>query len=248
MHHVHQTVLADRSPDSWRRSLDAAVLDYCAKHDVLPQDAVDAVADFLRDKPVIPQRLAASELRHRTKNEMQFLISSMRHRRLDRASDEKGSCNACIGQVVALAQMNDALDIEEIHQQIDISDHCKSLANAAREAFSIEEDIRIKVEVKPLLVAPDVARIVLLILNEALTNAIKHAFGDSGGTVYIKLVRRSASEAELLIADNGCAAKPSGVGGSGGSLIDALASQIDGRIQRVRTGTGFRLSCTFPLH
>lgn len=246
MHHSHRTISAHRSQDSWRRNLDAAVLDYCAKHDVLPQDAVDAVSDFLRDGRV--QRLTVSEARHRTRNEMQFLISSMRYRRRAKASGDSQSCNACMGQVVALAKLNDLLEGDAETSRIDLADQCRSLANSAPEAFGLAENVRIEVEAEPLLVPFDVARNVLLILNEGITNAIKHAFGDRGGCLNIALTRMPTGEAELSIMDDGDVSAAPGDGGLGCSLIDALASQIESRIERSRTGTGFRLSCVFPVN
>lgn len=248
MQRVHQTISAHRSQQNWRKSLDVAVLDYCAKQNVKPQEAVDTVSDFLRNSPVLRQRLTDSELRHRTKNEMQFLISSMRHRRRARGADETADCDACIGQVLALAHLNNKLDVDEKRKRIDLAAHCVSLADATRDAFGLDENIRVEVAAEAVFVTPDVARNALLILNEALTNAMKHAFGEGGGTVRIVLAPTSAGEAELAIDDDGCASATPGDGGSGDSLMDALASQIDGRIHRAKTGTGFRLACIFPIN
>lgn len=241
----HRTRSTQPGQQSWRKHLEMAVLDYCEAQNVGLQDAVDAVSDFLRDGPVLGQRLSVSELRHRNKNEMQFLISSMKHRRRTRSADENASCDACIGQVLALANLNDMLEVDENEQRIDLSANCLSLANGMRDAFGFGENIHIEVEAEALSVSRDVARNVLLILNEALTNAMKHAFGEDGGTVRIKLARTSAGEVELVVADDGCAVASSSAGGSGGSLIDALASQIDGRVHRSRTDSGFRLSLNF---
>ncbi|TGD61573.1 sensor histidine kinase [Tabrizicola sp. WMC-M-20] len=234
MQRVHQTISAHHSQQNWRKRLDVAVLDYCAKQKVRPQEAVDTVSDFLRNGPVLRQRLTDSEQRHRTKNEMQFLISSMRHRRRVRGADEKANCDACIAQVLALAHLNDTLVVDEKRKCIDLAAHFVSLANATRDALGFDENIRVEAEAEAVLVTPNVARNTLLILNEAFTNAMTHAFGDSGGTVRIKLTPTSAGEAELVITDDGCASAPSGGGGSGISLMDALASQIDGCIHRAR--------------
>lgn len=248
MEHRLTSILDRHRQQNWRERLDRAVLDYCAKENVKPQDAVEVVSDFLRDGSVVGQRLTASELHHRTKNEMQLLISSMRHRRRSGDVAEKASCNACIGQALALQQLNDILDVEERQQTIDLATQCISLVTATRDAFDLGENVQIEIKAKTAVLVPqDVARNVLLILNEALTNVIKHAFADGGGTVRIELALTFTGKVQLVVADDGCAPEQPASEGSGSSLIDALASQIDGRIYRSRNRTGFRLVCAFPL-
>jgi len=247
MENIYQMFPIDRGQQKWRTRLESAVLDYCARHNTSPEDAVDSISDFLRGAPAPDDRLTQAELRHRIRNEMQLLISSMRQRRRAATSKKNAGCDACIGQVVALADLNGALDCEAPGQRVDLAALCARVAADIRKALQLDDKIRFEIEAEPILVPAESARNVVLILNEALINAIKHAFGDDGGTVQVRLVRTSLHEAKLTVTDDGCGSPTSSDGGSGGSLVAALAAQIDARIDRVMTSTGFRLSCTFPV-
>ncbi len=243
----HQTMVTSRDHQKWRRRLDSEVVDYCARNNVSQKEAVDSLIAFLRSAPTSRERLSRAELRHRMRNEMQFLISSMRQRRRARGPEKGDGCSSCIGQVAGLARFNDTLDGDDPARRVDLGAHCAQITVDMRKALHLDDKIRLEVEADPILVPAELARNIVLILNEALTNAIKHAFGDHGGTVRVRLTHKSSREAELTVTDDGCGSATSGDRGSGGSLIDALAAQISGRIHRARTSTGFRLSCRFPV-
>jgi two-component sensor histidine kinase len=74
-----------------------------------------------------------------------------------------------------------------------------------------------------------------LIVTERVINALKHAFpGDRGGDILV-LYRSAASGSDwtLSVADNGVGV-PRGAdapkAGLGGSIVDALARQLDARV------------------
>lgn len=247
MERSQETIATDRGHMNWRRRLDSAVMDYCERNNVSPEDAVDTVLTLLRSAPTSREPLGRAELRHRMRNEMQFLISSMRQRQRGRGPEDASACSACLGQVMALARFNDILDGDDPARRVDLGAHCAQITVDIRKALYLDDRIRLEIEADPILVPAEIARNIVLILNEALTNAVKHAFDDDGGTVQVRLARKSSGEGELVVADDGCGPATSGDGGSGGSLMDALASQISGRIHRARTSTGYRLSCVFPL-
>jgi two-component sensor histidine kinase len=237
----------ENCPPSWCKRLDFAILDYCSRNGVSPHDVVESVSDFLRGVPTARESLIRAELRHRTKNEMQFLIHSIWRRQSSMPHGRNTVIDACIGQVVALANLNDVLDCEPTGHRVDLSDLLTRIVTATREAFHLDDNIRIEFAAEPILVTAESARNVVLILNEALTNAIKHACGENVGIVRVVLGRTSSTGAELSVDDDGQAWASTSVEREGSSLIDALAAEIDGRIHRVKTRTGFRISCVFPV-
>jgi two-component sensor histidine kinase len=100
-----------------------------------------------------------------------------------------------------------------------------------------------------MMVKADAAAPVGLIVSEALTNSLKHAFPHGGGgTVKITLERDGSDRAVLELADDG-------VGlpeeedldeGVGLNLIEALAGQTGGELSWWREG-GTTLRLSFPL-
>ena len=65
-----------------------------------------------------------------------------------------------------------------------------------------------------------------LIVNELITNAVKHAFDSAGGVIEVTLKRRG-DDCRLVVADSGCGL-PTDFGqssGMGATLLPALARQ-----------------------
>jgi two-component sensor histidine kinase len=88
-----------------------------------------------------------------------------------------------------------------------------------------------------------------LIVNEAVTNALKHAFpGERPGSVTVRLRRQGERGLRLEIADDGVGlpVADAGAAGSGGTrLIGVLARQLSGHAAwQARPGTA--VVVTFP--
>src|SRR6185503_1132955 len=103
----------------------------------------------------------------------------------------------------------------------------------------------------PIRLLPDQALPLGLIVNEAVSNAFKHAFPDGrAGKVTVTLQRPDGDKRAILaIADNGVgipeAAAPGGIG-LGTRLITSLAAQLEGE-SNVRRGEGIRFELRFPV-
>ena len=88
-----------------------------------------------------------------------------------------------------------------------------------------------------------------LIVNEAVTNALKHAFpGERPGSVTVRLRRQGERGLRLEIADDGVGLPGSDAGAAGGGgtrLVRLLARQLDGHAAwHARPGTA--VVVTFP--
>jgi two-component sensor histidine kinase len=87
-----------------------------------------------------------------------------------------------------------------------------------------------------------------LILNEAARNSVKHAFGDEGGRIKVKLTSGVGhGEAKLTIRDNGRGYEKPGKNGSGLRLISSLAAQVGGELRHSSTTDGTEVTVTFPV-
>jgi len=87
-----------------------------------------------------------------------------------------------------------------------------------------------------------------LILNEAVTNCLKHAFGERKGHITVRLQTGIGfGEARLSIADDGRGMTDPKPGGSGLKLMTALARQIAGNVERRSSDQGTTVSVQFPI-
>src|ERR1700735_479403 len=96
-----------------------------------------------------------------------------------------------------------------------------------------DTSVVLKTEIDNAPLPPDRAIQVGLIVNELVTNAIKHAFpGGTKGTVTVTL-KRAPGELRLTVADDGPGLDPQrGDSGLGGRLVDGFALQLGGKIER----------------
>jgi two-component sensor histidine kinase len=89
-----------------------------------------------------------------------------------------------------------------------------------------------------------------LIINELVTNAIKHAFPDDRrGTVQVSLREPAAGQLTLAVADDGVGLADDFAietsGSLGLTLVATLVEQLKGRLVITR-GPGARFEITFP--
>jgi two-component sensor histidine kinase len=113
------------------------------------------------------------------------------------------------------------------------------------------EDVQIEVEGDPMRLVIGRAIPCGLIVNELVTNAIKHGFPDGrGGTVRIRVRRLPADEIELSVVDDGVGLPPdldiTQVDSLGMQLVLLLSEQLHGELHVGRDPTCFSLA--FPVH
>jgi two-component sensor histidine kinase len=134
--------------------------------------------------------------------------------------------------------------------QIEFDEYLKDLCARLRESMLDNKSISIEVDAEPVTLDLDRAIPLGLIVNELVTNSIKHAFPNGGiGRVSVQLRREHGGEAlRLSITDNGRGivqkngdARP----GLGMRLVDGLMLQIGGTIER-QEGAGARYEIRVP--
>ena len=99
--------------------------------------------------------------------------------------------------------------------------------------------IMLKTDIESELLPTDRAISIGLIVNELVTNALKYGFpGEAKGTVMVTL-KRAPGELRLTVADDGQGLDPRGAdSGLGGRLVDRLAQQLGGQVERKSDSRG----------
>jgi len=170
--------------------------------------ALSTIADVTHlhsGKWMVSGRSAAlQEIHHRVKNNLQTISSLLRMQvRRETSEAARASLRTAVGRVQSVAFVHEALSLDGA-EEIDLNALASTLADAA-----LHDDQRLRGRIAATVVGPRLlipaarATQVALVLNEAVQNAVKHAFpGDREGTLTIRF-ERDASEITIVVQDDG---------------------------------------------
>jgi two-component sensor histidine kinase len=85
-----------------------------------------------------------------------------------------------------------------------------------------------------------------LIVNELISNALKHAFPDRPGKVEVA-IRRTPEGFALSVADDGVGLPQGGSKGFGSTIVQLLCQQVKATLAYEDAGPGVRAVVTMPL-
>jgi two-component sensor histidine kinase len=190
------------------------------------------------------------EINHRIKNNLQ-VIASLINLQADRAQlpETRRELGTIARRVRALNLVHEQLHPALTDGAIDLARYVEKLcANLPAVHGHADGRVRILSRLQSMMVKVDAAAPIGLIVSEALTNSLKHAFphGD-GGTVKITLEYDGLDRAVLELADDGVGLPEEDDldEGVGLNLIEALAGQTGGELSWWREG-GTMLRLSFP--
>lgn len=154
------------------------------------QGAGEQQEELLRDKDVLLR-----ELQHRVKNNLQMITALIRMEARNVTDGDTGErFDRLAGRVSSLAILYDLLSKEEANDAIDLGVYLSQIASSVMQAHAVE-GIRLNLKVDTWPVSINVAMPAGLVLNELMTNSLKHAFvGRDGGTITVS----------SLVSDSGC--------------------------------------------
>ncbi len=190
------------------------------------------------------------EIHHRVKNNLQIVISLLNTQSayLDN-EDALVAIRNSQNRMHAMSLIHQKLYQSDNLAEIDMKWYIKELVEYMIECFGTEKKIRFELVTDELKL--DVAQAVPLglILNEAITNAIKYAFPDGRtGKVMIQFVAMENKCCKLIIADNGIGLPvdfdPEDTESLGMSLMNGLSLQLNGSFEMKRDD-GLRLEISF---
>jgi two-component sensor histidine kinase len=160
---------------------------------------VDDLEDQVREKDIQLQ-----ELQHRVKNNLQMITALIRIEArgiTDRSTGE--GFDRLAGRIEALGLLYRALGASPGEGVVDLGIYLSEIASAVMRAHAME-GIHLDLQVDTWLASLNVAMPAGLVVNELLTNALKHAFkGRDGGTITLKSTTDAAGGCRVLVADDG---------------------------------------------
>jgi PAS domain S-box-containing protein len=207
--------------------------------------AEDALRTSLREKEIL-----LKEVHHRVKNNMQVISSllSLQSAHVRDSQDAELFLESQL-RVKSMAIVHERLYQSRDLSSIDFGDYVETIASDLKGSYHLE-GVNIRTEIESLRFGVDTAIPCGLLINELVTNSIKHAFPDGRkGTIEIAATRNH-DNVTLVVSDDGVGV-PDGLNLNsettlGVMLIQALTDQLSGTIS-VDGSNGTRIAIEFPL-
>ena len=181
--------------DSGREAFRLVALVDISGHDPSEQDLYES---RIREKDALLR-----EIQHRVKNNLQMITALIRME----ARNATGSSldvhfERLAGRVEALHLLYAMLSEDSLADEVDLGIYLSQIASAVMRSHGVE-GIRLDLKVDTYPVSVNVAMPAGLVVNEVLTNALKHAFkGRDGGTITLHSTA-SGEGCRVLVADDG---------------------------------------------
>jgi two-component sensor histidine kinase len=192
---------------------------------------------------------ALKEMDHRTKNNFQIVTSllTLQANRSDR-TEVKAALNEAAERLKAVSAVYDSLapssqGLAAVRLQDQLQEMCDQISRGI-----MPDGIRLETELEPMLVPHETGVAIGIVVNELVTNACKHAFGDGGGSIRVKAWREDGA-ALIEVADDGIGFDSGKAkNGLGSRLVTAFVQRVKGKseVRSSSGGTVHRLTVPLP--
>ncbi len=177
------------------------------------------------------------EIHHRVKNNLQ-IISSMLSIQAQYIEDEQldSIINECRSRIVSMSLIHESLYKKEDDEQSLFSNYIRQLLPQLIETYHIDKTkIELNMNIEDFELSLDDSVPCGLMINEIISNSLKHAFPEGNNGKIDLQMRKSGRQIILLIADNGLGLPenfdPEAQDSFGFLLIYTLAHQLEATIK-----------------
>ncbi|OUJ72147.1 histidine kinase dimerization/phosphoacceptor domain -containing protein [Hymenobacter crusticola] len=190
------------------------------------------------------------EIHHRVKNNLQ-VVSSLLSTQSRHLHDPQAvaAIRESQNRVQVMALLHEKLYQADNIGRVNMADYGREIVTYLVQSFDRQQSVQTKLELAPIELETTLATPLGLIINEAVTNALKHAFPPPRrGTLTVGLVCLASQQYELTITDDGVGLPPGfdlkRSRSLGMVIIKGLSRQIDGQLA-VSTADGVCINLQF---
>lgn len=179
------------------------------------------------------------EIHHRVKNNLQVISSmlSLQSRYIQDNNFQK-IISDCKSRISSMSLIHESLYKKVDGKETHFSKYIKNLIPRLIKTYQVDESkVKLKMDLQDIYLDLDESIPCGLIINEIVSNSLKHAFvSDKGGVIFIEL-KKTGSKVLLKIADNGVGfkEKEDNLESFGFLLIDTLTKQLEADISIDKT-------------
>jgi PAS domain S-box-containing protein len=242
----HESVSQKRNWESDEISFAGAVTDQIAQllahQEKKKRD--QKIRESLKEKETL-----LSEVHHRVKNNLAVVSGMMQLQAFEETDEElRNKLFDSVARIQTMASIHELLYKSSSFSNLRLDENIQKLISNITDTFQSAENIDIAYQMDTVKLNVNQAIPCSLIINEVVTNALKHAF-ENTGTIRIELSEEQ-NQINLSIADNG-----KGLpydykqlihkGSLGFKLIDTLSKQLEATYQFISDTGGTEFSLSF---
>jgi len=208
-----------------------------------------SLEDRVRERTQELERLFREE-NHRVKNSLQLAASLLQLQQGKTAAQPVRQLLAeAHSRVLTIARLHEHLHRADHFARIDLNRYLSTLCADMTAAIG-QAGAQIACVIEPVIVSTELAVPLGLMLNELVTNSVKHGLAAAPGKISVSLTTR-AGEGRLVVEDEGKGLPAgwafSGSHGLGMQIVQGLAGQIHGRLAARNGAKGARFEVEFPI-
>ncbi|WP_116106933.1 sensor histidine kinase [Lewinella sp. IMCC34191] len=191
------------------------------------------------------------EVHHRVKNNLQVISSLLKLQSRDLDATDSPASHALRdsqSRVQAMGLIHEKLYLGKEGNRVNMKNYLQELGDTLLDTYALDDRVDIYYDLEDLTLEIDTAIPLGLIVNELVTNSLKHAFpNERKGLVEVSLFRED-SYLFLRVTDDGAGkAAPTTTSGTGFGtrLLDMLSTKLRGEIRPIPTvgyGTEIRFT------
>ncbi len=181
------------------------------------------------------------EVHHRVKNNLQSVIALVNMQKGDPALKQNLK-----DRISAMVAVHEHIYGNDQFAAVDAGGYVANIAQGLLASYG--RPVAVSYDIEPMMIDRDHATPLGLIINEAVSNALKYAFTeDKPAELKLALRRVDAENGQLVVEDNGVGFDPDETSkGMGTRLIHGLVNQMSGEA-RYERDNGTRFIFNFPL-
>jgi two-component sensor histidine kinase len=192
------------------------------------------------------------EVHHRVANSLQ-MVSVFVSMQAAQTSDDtcRAALEETIGRIQAISQVHRKLYTSKQTDRIALDEYLETLVTDLEASVSnIGERITVALEAEPVIVTPDAAVSIGVIVSELVNNAAKYAF-DPGhiGEIAVILRREDGAAYTIEVRDDGCGFDGSEEArgtGLGMRIVGAMARSLKSELRKLNSQNGACFALTVP--
>jgi two-component sensor histidine kinase len=204
---------------------------------------------LLVDKALAENKILVKEVHHRVKNNLQVVASLLRiHSKKNKGFNSEEILRQSQHQIQSMSLIHEMLYQKDDIIDIPMQEYLEKLSNSLLTAYP-DKKIQVNIDVKDISLHLDYANPIGLIINELMTNSVKHGFKEmTEGEVSIKM-STVKNKYSLIYSDNGAGMKVDkqtleSSKTFGRRLIMSLAEEMNGTVD-ITNGNGLTYTFTF---